>query len=132
MDFRISVAIQFLTDNLGQNLSLTEVAEYVRLSPCYLDRLFKTETGLSFKQYAIRLRMQLAAELLINSFLSVREIRNRLGVQDHSHFVRDFKKTYGRPPVEYRKHQWALKQAKKTNAAQNSPLVHKTRHLPCI
>ncbi len=102
MDFRVYTAIGFFTDNLSSNLSLTEVAEYVKLSPWHLDRLFKAETGIPFKQYVIQLGMEMSAELLRSSSLSVKEIMSRLGIQDRSHFTRDFKKKYGKSPKAYR------------------------------
>ena len=46
--------------------------------------------------------MQRAKELLETTFLSVKEIRNNIGVNDHSHFIREFKKSYGMTPAQYR------------------------------
>lgn len=53
-------------------------------------------------QYLKVLRMERAKHLLETSFLSVKEIAHIVGVNDESHFVRDFKKTYGVPPTSYR------------------------------
>ncbi|MGH9906870.1 MAG: helix-turn-helix domain-containing protein, partial [Pyrinomonadaceae bacterium] len=40
--------------------------------------------------------------LLETSFLSVKEITHSVGLNDESHFVRDFKAVYGFPPTRYR------------------------------
>ena len=53
-------------------------------------------------QYLKVLRIERAKYLLETSFLSVKEIAHIVGVNDESHFVRDFKKTYGAPPTPYR------------------------------
>jgi hypothetical protein len=46
--------------------------------------------------------MQRAKDLLESSFLSVKEIAFQVGLNDESHFVRDFKSTYGFSPAHYR------------------------------
>jgi AraC-like DNA-binding protein len=46
--------------------------------------------------------MQRAEVLLRTSFLSVKEIGNRVGLSNSSHFVREFKSVYGAPPSAYR------------------------------
>lgn len=46
--------------------------------------------------------MERAKHLLETSFLSVKEIGHLVGLNDESHFVRDFKKAYGVPPKRYR------------------------------
>ena len=48
------------------------------------------------------LRMEKARHLLESSFLSVKEIAYQVGLNDESHFVRDFKSTYGSSPALYR------------------------------
>lgn len=46
--------------------------------------------------------MERAKGLLESSFLSVKEIAFQVGLNDESHFVRDFKSTYGFSPAIYR------------------------------
>ncbi len=46
--------------------------------------------------------MERAKDLLESSFLSVKEIAFQVGLNDESHFVRDFKSTYGFSPALYR------------------------------
>jgi hypothetical protein len=53
-------------------------------------------------RYLRVLRMERAKDLLESSFLSVKEIGFRVGLTDESHFVRDFKATYGLSPACYR------------------------------
>ena len=55
-------------------------------------------------RYLRLLRMERAKDLLESSFLSVKEIAFQVGVNDESHFVRDFKSTYGFSPALYRSH----------------------------
>ncbi|MCM3873745.1 MAG: helix-turn-helix transcriptional regulator [Pyrinomonadaceae bacterium] len=53
-------------------------------------------------QYLRSLRMERAKHLLESSFLSIKEIGHLVGLNDESHFVRDFKKAYGLSPKCYR------------------------------
>ena len=52
--------------------------------------------------YLRALRLEQARELLQTSRLTVKQIMNEVGVEDKSHFAREFKKTYGLTPTAYR------------------------------
>lgn len=79
-----------------------KLAQYVNISPSRLHQLFKDELGLPPAKYLHHLRMKQARELLETSYLSVKEVMRQIGVTDESHFVRDFKKSYGLTPAKYR------------------------------
>lgn len=53
-------------------------------------------------QYLKALRLEKARGLLEATSLSVKEVRARVGMQDQSHFVRDFNRVYGVTPSQYR------------------------------
>ena len=78
------------------------MAQRVNLSVSHLCRLFKAETGLPPMLYLREMRLEKAAHLLGNSFLTVKEIRVQTGLRDKSLFVKDFKKKYGAPPTAFR------------------------------
>ncbi|HJT68152.1 MAG TPA: helix-turn-helix transcriptional regulator [Pyrinomonadaceae bacterium] len=83
-------------------LTLTEFAHSVNLSVWRLSHIFKSDVGMPPIKYLKLLRMERAKGLLESSFLSVKEIAFRVGLNDESHFVRDFKSTYGYSPTTYR------------------------------
>ncbi len=87
--------------HLDRNVSLSEMANTVHLSPSRLRQLFKSETGVPIARYGRQLRLAEARELLRTTFLSVKEVAARVGVTGMSHFVRDFKKAYGSTPGRY-------------------------------
>ena len=103
MDQRVERVIALMKADLRQGLSLDQMARLVNLSSAHLCNLFKAETGTSPARYLRSLRMTRAQTLLVNTFLSVKEIMVGVGLSDQSHFVRDFKRINGTTPTQYRR-----------------------------
>ena len=93
-----------MREDVRGELSLAEFAQAVNLSVWRLCHIFKSDVGMPPMRYLRLLRMERAKYLLESSFLSVKEIAYRVGLNDESHFVRDFKSTYGSSPALYRSH----------------------------
>ena len=93
-----------MRDDVRGELSLAELAQSVNLSVWRLCHVFKADVGMPPIRYLRLLRMERAKNLLESSFLSVKEIAFQVGLNDESHFVRDFKSTYGFSPALYRSH----------------------------
>jgi len=102
MDIRVRRTIDLLSEDLSRQCDIKALANSVNLSPSRLRHLFKDETGYTPAQYLKRLRLERARELIAGSFLRLKEVMPRVGVSDESHFVRDFKKIHGLPPIKYR------------------------------
>jgi AraC-like DNA-binding protein len=102
MDGRVRKAITLAEKCLHKGWSAAKLAEMVNLSPSRLHQLFKEETGMPPARFLRRLRMEGARELLETTHLSVKQVMAGVGVTDESHFVRDFKKTFGLTPARYR------------------------------
>ena len=91
-----------MREDVRGELSLGEFAQSVNLSVWRLCHIFKSDVGMPPIRYLRLLRMERAKDLLESSFLSVKEIAFQVGLHDESHFVRDFKSTYGFSPALYR------------------------------
>ena len=91
-----------MREDVRGELSLSEFAQSVNLSVWRLCHIFKSDVGMPPMRYLRLMRMERARDLLESSFLSVKEIGYRVGLNDESHFVRDFKATYGLSPACYR------------------------------
>lgn len=102
LDKRVEKIIQMMREDVRGELSLGEFAQSVNLSVWRLCHIFKSDVGMPPIRYLRLLRMERAKELLESSFLSVKEIAYQVGLNDESHFVRDFKSTYGFSPALYR------------------------------
>lgn len=102
VDKRVEKIIQMMREDVRGELSLGEFAQSVNLSVWRLCHIFKSDVGMPPIRYLRLLRMERAKDLLESSFLSVKEIAYQVGLNDESHFVRDFKSTYGFSPALYR------------------------------
>jgi two-component system response regulator YesN len=102
MDTRVRRVIKQLSKDLSCDADLKALANSVNLSSSRLRHLFKDQTGLTPSQYLKRLRLERAKELMDESFLRLKEVMPQVGINDESHFVRDFRKTHGLPPIKYR------------------------------
>jgi len=102
LDKRVEKILEMMRDDVRGELSLAEFAQSVNLSVWRLCHIFKSDVGMPPIKYLRLLRMERAKGLLESSFLSVKEIAFQVGLNDESHFVRDFKTTYGYSPTIYR------------------------------
>ena len=55
-------------------------------------------------QYITQKKMEKAQLILVTQDISIKNIAYMLGYDDHSYFIRIFKKTIGETPQEYKKH----------------------------
>ncbi len=94
--------IQFIGVNYAENLTLEKMANMVYMSPFYLSRVFKRETGSTFNQYLNKVRINKAKDLLHNRELKLCDISIMVGYEDQSYFTRVFKKITGISPLNYR------------------------------
>jgi AraC-like DNA-binding protein len=83
--------------------AIRDLAAESRLSPAYLQRLFKNETGICMGEWLSEQRLQRAAYLLSNSHLSIKEITHAIGYEHTSSFVRAFERRFRQAPARYRK-----------------------------
>lgn len=95
-------AYQYVSLHLDQRIGLEEIAEHLHLNASYFSRLFKKETGETFIEYVIRMKMSRAKELLDQSAHSVTKISEMLGYDNQSYFIKLFKNDTGMTPIDYR------------------------------
>jgi AraC-like DNA-binding protein len=87
----------------GRTFAIRDLAAEFHLSPSYLQRLFKHETGICMGEWLSEQRLQRAAYLLSNSYLSVKEITHAVGYEHTSSFIRAFERRFSQAPARYRK-----------------------------
>lgn len=92
----------FIQEHLAEGISLQTVADYVKLHPVYLSKVYKTVSGETIGDYLYRTRIERAVHLLRNTDLKIGEVSGQLGFLAPPHFIKIFKKHYGCTPQEYR------------------------------
>jgi AraC-like DNA-binding protein len=92
-----------LLDNLARPVTVREVAAAVHLSERHAERLFRTVTGASLMSTLRGLRLELAAQLLLDHTLTVTHVARACGYSDVRPFSTAFKRHYGRTPGEFRR-----------------------------
>jgi AraC-like DNA-binding protein len=90
----------------GGAYTIRDLARQFRLSPSYLQRLFKQETSLLLGEWLTEQRLQRAAHLLQHSYLSVKEITHTVGYEHPSSFIRAFERRFTQAPSRYRAHRF--------------------------
>ena len=93
---------QVMDDNESFTLNLNMLAEDVHYSADYLSRTFKSQYGVSIKDYMNQKRIAYACELLKNTDYKITEVSERLHFADEKHFSKAFKKSMGQSPSQYR------------------------------
>lgn len=102
LDPRIRKAKMLLEDS-RTNLKIADLAHGCNLSTWHFSHLFTKQQQASPSKFYRALKFKKAKDLLENSFLSIKEIMREIGINDKSHFSKDFKKIYGLSPKEYRR-----------------------------
>jgi len=101
------------------DLRQAAVAESLGLQAPALCAAFRAQTDLTFMEYLREVRLDRAAELLVRSLRSVKEVWVAVGYNDASNFNHDFKRRFGVPPSEYRAH--AIHPASRPARADTTP-----------
>lgn len=98
----IRKAIDYIHDNLGDELTLDMVATHANLSRCYFCTQFKKEVKMNFTEYLNFSRIEKSKYLLCNSDKPILDIAILIGFNSQSYFTNQFRKHTGISPKEFR------------------------------
>lgn len=90
-------ARRVLAEDLGERLSLAELARRVHASPYHLARVFKAATGSTVHGHREGLRLRAAADRAVAGH-RLSEVAADLGFASHSHLTARFRRRFGLPP----------------------------------
>lgn len=100
--FIVNNALEYIRNNSGEKLRLTDVADQVYVSQWHLSKLLNKHTGKTFSDLLNGARMDRSKELLKDPALRICDVAEMVGFQDLAHFSRVFKKMEGMSAGEYR------------------------------
>ena len=100
---RMTVALgEYIRENIGEEISNTEVAATFGYHPFYISNVLKSAKGQTLRQYIISYRLKLAKAMLIATSKSAAEIAEECGFTDASYFTKIFRQNFGRTPKDFR------------------------------
>ncbi|NDL66437.1 AraC family transcriptional regulator [Anaerotalea alkaliphila] len=96
-------AIQYIRENVGEKITLDDLARLTNLSIYYFSHIFKAQTGYSPMEYVISTRLDRAKVLLKSTSLSIAEIAGEIGYANSGSFINLFVQKTGMSPTQFRK-----------------------------
>jgi len=96
---------EYIKVNYTNEVSLDKVSEHIGHSKNYICKTFKENTGMTINLFLNKVRMQQAAQLLVNTNLDISEISSKVGYNNIYHFIKTFKKIVGTSPGNFRKNE---------------------------
>ncbi|TBL78960.1 response regulator transcription factor [Paenibacillus thalictri] len=97
----VAQAVRIIQQRYSEGITLEETSEELHITPSYLSRLFKEETGATFTEYVTAYRIDRSAQLIRTRACSVKEIYQLVGFNSYSYFIKLFKEHMGETPHVY-------------------------------
>lgn len=99
---RLLPVLQYVDENLHEDLSRDKAASVCHLSASYFSAVFAEVYGCSFTRYVSEKRIEKAKDLLERSGMTISEIGHSVGFKDQSYFCQVFRHFTNMTPTEYR------------------------------
>ena len=99
---KVSEVISHIKMVPNLNITVSECADFCKMSKVHFSRFFKQITGMPPVQFVLKIRIDRAKELLDFTDKPIAEIAEASGFPDQNYFARTFKKITGMSPTQYR------------------------------
>lgn len=100
--YQLKLVVEYIQEHLAENLTLTQLASLIQISPHYFASLFKQSIGSSPHKYITQCRLTKAKTLLRQRDLAIAFICQEVGFKNQSHFTRVFRQHFKITPKAYR------------------------------
>lgn len=129
IDIKVNTIKNLLDSHLYEkDISLKDIANELCLSQAQVISIFKKTFNMTPYQYFAKKRIEIAANLLLNSNMQVKEISELLNFADQPYFSNAFKKIIGVSPEKYRK--MNINNIQRQSNIHNKFSVEATENLP--
>lgn len=98
----IQPALTFIKKHPKEKITLKKLADLCNISPSYFSKLFARENLGSLSDYVNRAKTERAKELLLETNWPIRTVAENLGFDDCGYFIKVFKHSTNKTPLEYR------------------------------
>lgn len=99
---KLNYIMDYIECNLGENITVEQLAAMLHFHPNYFIRFFKNHIGTSPIHYINKRKMEKAKNLLSIADMTVTEVAEELGYKDLFHFSKNFKAFTGFSPSEFK------------------------------
>ena len=96
----------YITDNLGKDISLTHIAQHLGYTKQYVIQVFKKKYFTTITRFIIEKRLELSKLYLSETNMKIYEIAQICGFEDANYFSRRFRNMYNLSPQQYRKQKY--------------------------
>ena len=93
---------EYIRKEYMNDISLDSAGEALGMSPSYIGLVFRKVGETSFLKYLTDIRIEETKRLLTTTELTLREIGQRVGIENQNTLIRTFKKAEGVTPGQYR------------------------------
>lgn len=100
---RIATIHEYLMNNYREEVNLKQLASLVNMAEGSLCRFFRENMGMTLFEYLNKIKTDFSCKLLMDPDLSILEVCLDSGFNNLSHFNKQFKKSTGVTPMEFRK-----------------------------
>lgn len=95
--------VHYMNENIENNLKLKDFAQFCGYSESYFYRKFIKETGYAPMDYYMRLKIDKACKLLVQTDMKINQISHKLGFRESQYFSRAFSNIMGISAKEFRR-----------------------------
>jgi len=100
----VARAIQFIHENIAEDISLINVATHISTSKEYLSTTFKKEVGYGVVEYIQAHKVEESKYFLELTHMTVGDIANMFSFCNAGYYSKVFKKFEGKSPIQYRRY----------------------------
>lgn len=93
--------MSYVGANYTKPIKNTDIANALHFNPSYMNRLFKSHTGMTVRAFLIDYRINAAIDLISGGEIATAELAAAVGFSDIPHFIKTFKAHTGKTPKEY-------------------------------
>lgn len=92
---------RYIAEHYKTDINRNDVAAVAYITPNYLSKRFRAETGMTLREYINQLRIEEAKRLLLSTNANISEVASEVGYDNISYFSTVFRKLCGMSPVEW-------------------------------
>ena len=99
----VKLAKEYIEQHFREEIAENEVAKMLGLHPIYLSALFRETTGMRFREYLLKIRLEHAMDALLNKHMSIEDAAKAGGFPSKRTFIAKCKRAYNITPFQLMK-----------------------------